>query len=75
MKKRTVFQKIFCVFRPRRNDIITEAESIIDNYIFKYEESEQQTGKSSLSVINLVMNITIIVLTVVLSYMLYLVLK
>ena len=75
MKKRTVLQKIFCVFKPRKNDIITEAESIIDNYIYKYEETDPPNNKSSLGVINMVMNIAIIVLSVVLSYMLYLVLK
>ena len=75
MKKRTVLQKIFCVFKPRKNDIITEAESIIDNYIYKYEETDPPNNKSSLNVINMVMNIAIIVLSVVLSYMLYLVLK
>ena len=75
MKKRTVFQKIFCVFKPRKNDILTEAESIIDNYIYKYEETDHPNDKSSLGVINMVMNIAIIVLSVVLSYMLYLVLK
>lgn len=75
MKKRTVLQKIFCVFKPRKNDIITEAESIIDNYIYKYEGTDSPNNKSSLGVINMVMNIAIIVLSVVLSYMLYLVLK
>jgi hypothetical protein len=75
LKKRTVFQKIFCVFKPRKNDILTEAESIIDNYIYKYEETYHPNDKSSLGVINMVMNAAIIVLSVVLSYMLYLVLK
>lgn len=75
MKKRTVFQKIFCVFKPRRNDILTEAESIINNYICRCGQDEQEDKKSYLGIINMVMNTAIILLTVVLSYMLYMVLK
>ena len=50
-------------------------KSIIDNYIYKYEETDHPNNKSSLNVINMVMNVAIIALSVVLSYMLYLVLK
>lgn len=75
MKKLTVFQKILCVFKPRKNDILTEAESIIDNYIYRYEDIDQPKEKPSLGIINMVMNVAIIVLSVILTYMLYLVLK
>ena len=73
MKKRTVLQKIFCVFKPRRNDILTEAESIINNYICQCEYDEPPTKRSYLGIINMIMNTAIILLTVVLSFMLYLV--
>lgn len=69
MKKMTVIEKLLLVLRPKKNDILTEAENIVNSYI----DDENGFAKSgyTLNKITLAMNIAIIVLTVVLAYMLY----
>ena len=71
MRKRTVIGKLLCVFKPKKNDILSEAENIINNYICNQDDCLQPPVKTPLGKINFVMNIAIIALTVVLAYMLY----
>ena len=71
MKKRTVIGKLLLVFRPKKNDILSEAENIINNYIYNEEGCTQPLKKRNFGLINLVMNTAIIALSVVLAYMLY----
>ncbi len=69
MKKMTVIEKLLLVFRPKKNDILTEAENIVNSYIDGEDGFEKPAH--TLNKITLAMNIAIIGLTVVLAYMLY----
>lgn len=69
MKKMTVIEKLLLVLRPKKNDILTEAENIVNSYID--DENGFEKSGYTLNKITLAMNIAIIVLTVVLAYMLY----
>ena len=69
MKKMTVIEKLLLVLRPKKNDILTEAENIVNSYID--DENGFEKSGYTLNKITLALNIAIIVMTVVLAYMLY----
>ena len=68
MKKMTVIGKLLLVFRPKKNDILTEAENIVNSYIDVENGLEKPY---TFHKITLAMNTAIIALTVVLAFMLY----
>ncbi len=68
MKKMTVIGKLLLVFRPKKNDILTEAENIVNSYIGTEGGLKRPRAFHK---ITLAMNTAIIALTVVLAFMLY----
>ena len=72
MKRMTGIGKILYVFRPKKtnNDILSEAENIINQYICEEEEFSDY-GYKGTGRLGLILNIGIIASAVVLAYMLY----
>ena len=72
MKRMTGIGKILYVFRPKKNnnDILSEAENIINRYICEEEEFSDY-GAGNNSKVGLVLNMCIIASAVVLAFMLY----
>ena len=71
MKRMTGIGKILYVFRPKKNnnDILTEAENIINRYICEEEEFSDYGSRNNK--VGLVLNMCIIASAVVLAFMLY----
>ena len=72
MRRMTGIGKILCVFKPKKNnnDILSEAENIINRYICE-EEEYSDYGCRGKGKIGLVLNMCIIASAVILAYMLY----
>ncbi|MBQ7900766.1 MAG: hypothetical protein IJ365_02225 [Clostridia bacterium] len=72
MKRMTVIGKILCVFKPKKtnNDILSEAENIINQYICEEEEFSDYGCRDG-NKIGLVLNVAIIASAVVLAFLLY----
>ncbi len=72
MKRMTGIGKILYVFRPKKNnnDILSEAENIINQYIYGEEEFSDYGCKNN-GKVGLVLNVCIIASSVVLAFMLY----
>ena len=72
MRRMTGIGKILCVFKPKKsnNDILSEAENIINRYICEEEEFSDYGCRNN-SKAAIVLNLCIIASAVVLAYMLY----
>ncbi len=69
MKKMTVIERLLSALRPKKNDIITEAENIINNYI---DDEESYCGPHyKLKKVSLALNGAIVGLSVVLAFLMY----
>lgn len=77
MKKMTVIEKILCVFKPKKtsNDILSEAENIINQYISDDNNFEYLGNDKKSSRINFVLNFSIVASLVVLAYLAFKVIK
>ena len=73
MKRMTVIGKILYAFKPKKtnNDILSEAENIINQYICEEEEFAEYSCNNTSGKLILALNVGIIISTVVLAFMLY----
>lgn len=73
MKKMTVIERLLSALKPKKNDIITEAENIINNYIDDEENFCEPQDK--LKKISLALNGAIVGLSVLLAFLMFRILR
>lgn len=76
MKKNSVFDRLFCVFKPKKTpcDILSEAEKIIEQYISDDNDFDYITENGTAR-IGAALNIALIVSALILAYLMFKVLR
>lgn len=76
MKKNSVFDRLFCVFKPKKThcDILSEAEKIINQYISEDNDFDYIAEDGSTR-IGTALNIALIVSALILAYLMFKVLR
>ena len=72
MKKNSVFDRLFCVFKPKKTscDILSEAEKIINQYISDDNDFDYVANNAG-APIGTALNIALIVSALILAYLMF----